>query len=150
MKKFFILFPIFLFVVLQAKAQWSYGSYTNSMTDKTESYAVVKSLNKVNFSFPYEGGSTFKLIVFNNHQIQLIASKGQFLYGGYLLLKFDDSKPRTLGCSLPSDGSADEVIFVVGHRIIKEMRNHTILRIEAPFYQDGRKIIEFNISNYKY
>jgi len=149
MRKNFILFSIFLLVVLQAKAQWSYGSYTNSMTGQTESYAIVRSLNKVNFSFPYDGGSTFTLEVFDK-QIQLIASKGQFLYDGSLLLKFDDSKLMVRPYFLPSDGSANEVIIIGVHRIIKEMRNHTILRIEAPFYQEGRKIIEFNISNYKY
>ena len=152
MKKFLILL-LFIAATIQSQAQWTYSSRTDPMTGKTYHFATVKSLNKVNLKWPYDGGTTFFLVISGKKNptfVTLIASKGQFLYGGLVSIKFDYSRPFRVAMMFPSNGRTDNVNLYYVWKIVKKLKDARLLTIEAPFYQDGRKIIQFDVTGFKW
>ncbi len=155
MKK--LILVLILLASFQLQAQWKYTNSTDEMTGRTEHFAVTNSINKINFQFPYDGGTTFQLLVRNmgygigyGNDVLLIASKGQFLYESYVTFKFDYSKPFSRGYGGMTDGSTNVIAVSSSGKIIRKLKDARLLKIEAPFYQDGRKIIIFDVSNFKW
>ena len=68
-----ILGLLLAFVAANTAAKWTYESRRDEMRDTlTESYQST-SLNKLNFKFPYNGGSTGTLVVRRmNNEIDVI------------------------------------------------------------------------------
>ena len=140
----------------KVKTSWQYGESKDSMRGTTDKYAVLTSSNVLNFSFPYNGGTSAELVIFSDksrgYVIQLSVGKGQFLQK-QMYLKFDDSKVIEVtkfgDTTVREDGSPNSVTIAMGRpkEFVKKLSDAKHLTIEAMFYQDGSQQIEFETAN---
>jgi hypothetical protein len=138
-------------------AKWTYSENTDKMEGTKQYFASITSTNKIDFEFPYEGGSTFDIIVRNKgveNEVLLIVSKGQFMTSisgdETLKVKFDDNKPENYIYNSASDASMDVVFIDNSKKFIDNLKKSKKLMIEANFYNAGKKVIEFNIEGFKW
>ena len=155
MKKIIILLLI-LGGSLTMQAQWKYSSRINTMSGKVTRYATVSSLNKVELSYPYDGGTTVRLVIVGNINrpttIIFEASKGQLVYNEYVSMKMDKNNPYNMRkLDFVTSGRYDIMgIYAVSSRIIKRLKDSRILLVELPFYHDGKKIFKFDVTGFKW
>ena len=139
------------------KQNWLYQQDLDKMTNKKIYYAYTNSTNKIDFEFPYEGGSSFQLLVRNmnnKNEVILSVSKGQFMssYGNseYLRVKFDDEQVKNYTFNSPDDGSSDLIFISNPSNFISNLKTSKKLMIEAPFFDAGRQIIYFDVDSLKW
>lgn len=129
---------------------WLSGSYDDSMRGKTVKYYETKSLNKVSFSFPYNGGSTLNIMLVDRSgsmDAMLKVSKGQFItYDRVILAKFDDGKVERFSIVGASDGSKNVAFIDDSKRFISKLKKAKTVLIEAEFYSDGSHQFSFDVS----
>lgn len=137
---------------------WEYSETIDEMSKEKSYHAEIKSPTKVNFDFPYEGGSTFDLEITKGNKVQIIGlhvSKGQFMTSirgdeEEMRIKFDDEQPMNVKYHSPSDGSSDRIYLDSADEIIAKLKTAKKLVIEPEFYQAGTKQIEFNVEGFKW
>lgn len=140
----------------EVKEYWEYSETEDKMSGIIKKYAVNTSTNKLNFEFPYDGGSSATITLRKNGKsvdIILRISKGQFktdFSGGTLRVKFDENKPLNFKYALPSDGSSDILFIEPANKFIKEIAKSKNIIIEAEFFQEGIRQMEFNVTNLKW
>jgi hypothetical protein len=129
---------------------WQYTYSIDKMTSDTIFNACAGANEKLDFKFPYNGGSTATLIVyFSNgfNDLALAVSKGQFdLDFGVqnVRIRFDNEKPLTVKCQQPVDRSSQLLIFSNTDTLISELRKAKKILVEATFYREGTRIMEFD------
>lgn len=142
----------------EAAETWSYGEYTDQMNGDKKYYATCVSTNTLEFEFPYAGGSTFELAI-RHHEgkgsdVRLEVSKGQFMpsimNSEYVRVKFDDGEAAKFSYSGTDDGSATIIFLNNEKKFINKLKTAKKLMIEAPFYQAGRQIIQFDVEGLKW
>lgn len=136
---------------------WSYSNDKDQMSGQARFFASCQSTNEIEFKFPYQGGSTFTLTVRNmgkGNEIMLQVSKGQFIgsIGSMekLRVKFDEEPPINVSYDSPSDGSADVIFLNSVNKIIEKLKTSKKLMIEAEFFDEGLKIIYFDVEGLKW
>lgn len=136
----------------EVKSNWSYSEDEDKMTNEKRYFASCISTNEIEFEFPYNGGSYFTLTVRNmgkGNEIVLQVSKGQFMSGigstEYCRVKFDDGETTNYTYSSAADGSADVIFLENPSKFLDKLKTAKKLTIEAPFFQEGRRVIEFNV-----
>lgn len=129
---------------------WEYEETIDKMNETKTKIASIEANEELLFDFPYDGGSTAKIVLRNkngNTNVFLTISKGQFITqydNRYIKTKFDNQKPKTQSVSESSDGSSD-ILFINSEKtFISKLKNSKKLIIEAEFYQEGLKQMEFN------
>lgn len=142
--------------VIQRDNNWIYDEREDKMTSQTIYTATTFSSDLLHFDYPYDGGSTASLIIRYKDgltEVMLQVDKGQFiptLNSGKVRVRFGNDKPTNYSISAPTDYS-NNIIFI-GNRtefIHKLIINDTVI-IEAEFYKEGRRPIEFNIKNIRW
>lgn len=130
---------------------WDYSESTDEMDGKTDYFAQIASDNTVDFEFPYNGGSTGFLTIRNKdgkNDVYFQVNKGQFLTSysntDYLRIKFDDADLEKYSFSGAADGSSDVVFPDNSAKLISKLKKAKSIKIEAPFYEAGRQIFNFN------
>lgn len=138
-------------------SSWQYKETTDEMTSRTCYYATTTSTNKIEFEFPYEGGSTFYLGVTSRgkgNEIYLKTNKGQFMTSimssEYVRVKFDENGAFDYTYNSPSNGSSDIIFIDNPDHFINQLKNAKKLRIEAPFFNTSRQIVRFDVENLKW
>ena len=131
-------------------SNWNYSEQKDAMTDKTMYFAIASSINNLNFDFPYDGGSTLYIQIRKKdgtNEVMLNISKGQFnsAYDNVVSMKFDNGGITKYGFDEPSGGSSNLIFLHSPKSIIDKIKKAKHLKIEAPFYQAGRQVAEFNI-----
>lgn len=136
----------------EPKPNWFYEEREDKMTGAKKYYAICESTNQIDFDFPYNGGSTMGIQVRNmgqGNEVLITISKGQFMSNydnsEFLRAKFDDEQPMNLSYSEPSDGSSDVIFISSANKFIAKLKTAKKLMLEAPFYNSGRQIGEFNL-----
>lgn len=131
--------------------KWDYSESSDRMTGKTRKYAKIDCDDKINFDFPYNGGSTFALTIRKSgskNEILLSCDKCQFLhsYSGdnYVQVKFDNGSPESYSFVNASDGSSDVIFIESSKRFINKLKKSNHLLIRAEFYQ-ATKDIDFSV-----
>lgn len=129
---------------------WKYDTFEDKMRNAKTYSATVASVNKLNFKFPYNGGSSgyLSLAVGRGFGASLTISKGQFLCdsNSTINVKFDDDKIETFSISQPSDGSTN-IVFITPYKdFASKIAKSKRLIIEAGFYQEGSRQLEFNVN----
>ena len=127
---------------------WTYQTTKDEVRNTTDSYASIVSDNKVDFDFPYDGGSTLQMTVRHDHtgdNILLVISKGQFVCGienckGEMNI---DGTPRHLTLLRPADGSSDTLFVSRPAEIIKALESAKKVIVELPFFQAGNRQFTF-------
>lgn len=133
---------------------WQYSIDSSDKMDNAKVYlADCTAIDPVDLQAPYDGGSVVTLTIrngFKHHKNEVVVSidKGQFmpsLEGDQSIeVKFDNEKPQSFSYNDAADGS-DNVIFLNNAaQFIKKIKDATHVIIEAEFFENGSKQIEFN------
>ena len=141
----------------EAKAlalRWHYLEAPDPMGRGTIKQADVKSVNQVNFDFPYKGPQRGELTlrVHPKHGKDVILSieKGQFVCGVSgctVSVRFDQGKVQNYSASEPADYSTTS-LFLEGYgRFLAAAKKSKRVYIEAKIYQEGTQVFEFDISD---
>jgi hypothetical protein len=136
--------------------KWSFSSERDKMTDDTIFYAEVSAKKKLQFASPYNGGVNAKLTIRKDSEtdIYLSIEKGIFIMssngGNKIKCRFDKDAPRDFGVSPSSDHSTDILFISDPATFISKIKKHKTLIIEAEFYQEGFKQMEFDITGFKW
>ncbi|MQW93380.1 hypothetical protein GFH30_04960 [Acinetobacter wanghuae] len=140
-------------------SNWEYSEKNDEMRNEKTVFAVTTSQNKVDFDFPYNGGSELYLTLRkhkNDVDVILMISKGQFLCGlrsCEASFKFDNNNIESITLVEPDTHSADTLFVAYDKteaKIINNVKNSQKLVIELPFYQEGKKQFTFDVSNLKW
>ena len=141
--------------IIENKKLREYRSSEDKMTSKKINHASIVAQEKLYFAFPYEWGT---FVVFNVREknngtdIMLSITKWQFA-SSYsnpsVTIRFDDKKAKKYTISNPSDGSYDMIFIDWEKDIIKNLKISKKMLIEASFYNEGTKQLEFNVSGFK-
>jgi len=136
-------------------SKWKYRSEKDDMSDLLTSFATIETTNHITFDFPYEGPQKATLWLRNHPRVGkdaiLSIEKGQFLCRideCSVLIRFDDSKASIYSASEPSDGSTTDIFISNFPRFYSMLKNSKKLRIEAEFYQEGRRVLDFDVSGF--
>lgn len=120
------------------------------MSGEKQCFASCSSTHPIDFPFPYKGGSSFNLYLRNlgkGNEVLLYVSKGQFLHSilgsQNCRVKFDDEPPLKFSYNSPADGSSNTIFLEKSDHFLKKLKTCKKVKIEAPFFQAGNKIIEF-------
>lgn len=132
--------------------QWTYSESKDKMDNSITRTASIKSENRIDFKFPYSGGTSFTLSLRkknSNQDVMLTCSKCQFtgqlaFDNETLRIKFDDEDSRNYSYGGPSDYSSDLIFINSEQQFISKLRLSKKLMIEAHFYDHGSSIIEFD------
>lgn len=136
-------------------SKWTYSENEDKMTSKKTYFAMIDSPTDLNFSFPYEGSSAGITLRKKRGDTDIIlqVTKGQFVtpYDGTTIrARFDEEPAGTYSCSEPSDHSSNVLFIQNENKFITKLKKHKKLIIEAEFYHEGLKQIEFDISGLKW
>lgn len=130
---------------------WEYSENVDEMDGKKNYFAVLVSDNQLNFDFPYNGGSSGIISIRNmngKNTIALRIETGQFMsnFNGseYIRIKFDDAVLESYNFGTASDGSSDIIFPSLSNKIIDKFKKAKKVKIEAPFYNEGRKVLNFS------
>lgn len=137
-------------------ANWTYDSQKDGMRNQAIYFACNTSTNTLQFDFPYNGGSSaqlcFRQSARSDNDVYLTVSKGQFYCTSYdgctIHAKFDGGSVVALHASGASGGDTTTV-FISGYkRFSDRIKKAKHLFIEAEFYQEGRRQMEFDVQGY--
>jgi hypothetical protein len=137
-------------------AKWLYSNEEDKMTSRKMYYAQLTANNELVFDFPYDGGSVATLTIRKKRgevDVMLKISKGQFIHdyeGGSIKVRFGNTKPGIYAISKPSDYSSDLVFIDNASRFISNLKKYKKLLIEAEFYNEGIRQMEFDIEGFKW
>jgi len=141
----------------EKKPNWTNEENEDKMSGEKRFYTYTTSTNEIEFDFPYQGGSSFTLLVRNMgkaNEVALTVSKGQFMPSimneRSVRVKFDDEKPFNYSYAGTSDGSATTIFIVNANQFINKLKKAKKLMIEAPFYDAGMQIIYFDVEGFKW
>jgi predicted nucleic acid-binding Zn ribbon protein len=138
----------------QIGLKWNYQESDEKMGRGKIKSAFVKSLNQVEFGFPYQGAQRATLQLRNHPKygkdVILIIERGQFLCQidvCNIAVRFGDGEPQTFRASEPTDHST-EVLFINDHdRFVANTKKVKKVYIEAQFFQEGTRVFEFDVSD---
>lgn len=135
---------------------WSYESYEDEMGKGNINYAILNSLNTVNFSSPYDGPQQGTLTIRKSKRlgksILFNIQKGQIHCSSYdgcsVLIRFDDEPSSTFHASEPSDNSSETIFISNYDGFIKKLTKSKRVRISVEFFQEGSHVFEFDVSGF--
>lgn len=129
---------------------WQYSESTDEMDNKKNFFAVITSDNKLNFDFPYDGGSSGYITIRNmdgKNSVAISIEKGQFMSNfndsEYIRIKFDDNELEKYSFDEAADGSSDYIFPRQSLKLISKIKKSKNIKIEAPFYNEGRQVLNF-------
>jgi hypothetical protein len=134
-----------------APSNWQYRQQEDKMRDQITRYASLESDNQLSFDFPYNGGSTGRLTLRISPKygkdVMLRIDKGQFtcsFEGCVVHVKFGNRPIESYSAGEPDDGTSN-VLFIHNYAgFVKQLRQAKTLTIEAQFYQEGWRQLEFS------
>jgi hypothetical protein len=139
------------------KNTWEYSEEVDKMEGTKRYVATLASLNKLEFSFPYNGGSQLSIMVKNSdgrEELFLHISKGQMLRSYFgketIKFKFDDEKPVKFSYNTSTNNSNDYAFFDNSKEIINKLKQAKKIMIEAYIFQEGNQVFEFEQEGFKW
>lgn len=139
-----------------AKSKWTYSEKTDEMDNSKIQCVQLTSDNKLEFEFPYNGGSTFTFWIRKTngkYELLLTVDKGQFmsnlLDSEKLRIKFDDGEAFKWNYADANDGRADVIFPAYSDEFLQSLKKSKTMLIEAPFAFAGRQVIRFKTENLK-
>jgi hypothetical protein len=137
--------------------RWNYQEVPDKMGRGTVKWAMIKSLNEVEFDFPYREPQRAELELRKHpkygNDVILNIERGQFLcpYDGCAVsVRFDQGKPQTFSAAEPEDNSTTTLFVSNYDRFVKNIRKSHKVYIEAKFYQEGNRVFEFETAGLKW
>lgn len=123
--------------------RWVYSRQRDEMRNANTDLACISSTNELEFSFPYQGGSTARICFRQSPQYGFDAwvsiERGQFtcIMDCTVRVKFGDGEIQTFSAGGASDGSADIIFISNASRFLTGARGASRIVIEAEFFQAG-------------
>lgn len=135
-------------------AQWQYERQSDEMGRGVSKLARVTSTNRLSFGSPYQGGQYVELTVRNSPKhdkdVYLWIEHGQFHCSGIdgctVSVRFDDGPIQTFTGRDASDGDSRVLFIKPYQRFITGLRKAKNLRIEAEFFREGVRVVEFDVA----
>jgi hypothetical protein len=134
--------------------KWTYSEHQDKMGRGTTKVAEVVSSNTVRFGFPYQGETHAALQLRQSPEdgqdIMLRVERGQFVSSytrDFVTIRFDDGPLLKFGIGEPVGGTTG-VLFIhdnVNEEFMSDLGKAKSLKIEADFYQEGRRVFEFDV-----
>ncbi|WP_157596112.1 hypothetical protein [Plesiocystis pacifica] len=132
-------------------SKWLYDMRADPMGG-TVSLAAVQSSNMFDFDFPYQGTQQATLMVRHESGTDIILSieRGQFTcaLGCSVMVRFDDGKTERWRAVGPSDHSTESIFLRRESSFMKKLKKARTLRIEAEFFQEGTRVLEFPVARF--
>ncbi len=135
---------------------WRYDEFENKMGRGMIKLATVNSSNEMEFAPPYQGPQRARFNLRQHpewgKQAYLIIERGQFICRSHdceVLVRFDDAKPVRFKGANSADYDSTTLFIDGTDLLIESIKSHREMFIEAQFYQEGRRIFEFDISDFK-
>lgn len=129
---------------------WIYSKQADKMDGSEGRMALTKSPDRIEFKAPYDGGSSFSLMLRNKNNesaVMVTVSKGQFIViDDRMRIKFDDEKPSYINIGPSLDGNPNTIFLYPADTLIKQIWKSKKLMIEPAFYNEGLRQISFNIA----
>ncbi len=133
--------------------RWRYSEEPDKMGRGTIKHAMVRSLNEVEFDFPYQGAQ-FAMLCLRMHpklgkDVFLSIKRGQFLCdfrGCRVAVRFDNGKAQNFSAVGPADHSTTMLFLRDYDRFLAVARKSKKVYIEAQFFRQGTRVFEFDIS----
>lgn len=138
------------------KTSWVYSEDIDEMDNTETYYASTTSTNEVEFDFPYNGGSTFQLLIRNikgKNEVIITVSKGQFVSSyidNNVRVKFDDAQPVNYSYSESTSASADLIFINNSSAFISKLKKSKSLWVEATFFNEGNIIMKFDTEGFEW
>jgi hypothetical protein len=139
------------------KIEWVYSEDIDKMEGTKQYFGIISSKNKIDFQFPYDGGSSFEITIRNlgkENEVLLSVSKGLFMISydssESIKVKFDDNESEYYTYNSPTDGSSDVIFIDNSKRFLKKLKSSKKVLIETTFYNEGNKVIEFDVEGLKW
>lgn len=133
-------------------SSWEYGSSKDEMNGKVSKHATNKSVNTVNFEFPYQGEQHGSIMVTDGNQVLFFIEKGQVIcHGGSrygtcrVRVKFDDEKEKYVNAEKIGDDS--RAVVFTDRSFLKKIKKSRKLMIQAEVYHNGLPIFTFDVKN---
>jgi hypothetical protein len=136
------------------ESKWEYRSESDKMGRGVTKFASLPSENTLTFGFPYAGGSHAQLILRSSPKygknVAVTIEPGQFSCPSYdgckVSVRFDDGALQSFRGS-PSTDWNPKVLFLNPYdRFLSQLRKAKHVRIEAPFFQEGEQVMEFEVT----
>lgn len=129
-----------------------YFEQKNSMTGRLTKFEKFESQNSVEFSFPYQGGTTGQLLLRNDPQfgkdVIFQISKGQILCNSFsgcsVAISIDGGPVFNVSGIGPEDGSTSTIFF--NWSLVAKLKDAKSIKIQPPTFQNGRPVFEFDLS----
>lgn len=144
-------------IYCQIASAWEYRESTDKMRGTKTKLAKVASTNKVNFGFPYNGGSKLTIFVRERSQdglnVFLKISKGQFSCFDTCAfnVKFDDGSVEYISATGSDDGSSDTIFVQYDEKgFLSKLKDAKHVIIEADFFDSGSSQFDFNVKGLKW
>lgn len=134
------------------KPSWSYSDGRDEMRQTKIRVASIESPEKLDFPFPYNGGSTATLRIQkhkNQTTIWLAVDKGQLLcsFTGDTVIpvKFDSGKVQEYRCLNAQGGASNTFALQPASRFLSKLKASKKVIIEATFFRSGARQIGFEV-----
>lgn len=131
---------------------WTYIDSPDKMGRGSIKWASTSSVNTISFDFPYSRPQHGTLALRTHPQygknVILSIERGQFLTGidgCKVLARFDNGKPRSFWANGPTDHSTTTIFISDYSRFVASLKRARKVMIEAPFFQEGNQVLEFNV-----
>jgi hypothetical protein len=138
---------------VEVRPTWEYLREKDDMSSGEIRHAAIRSLNFIEFDFPYQGPqrATLRLrdhprwgknVIFQIERGQLLCRTDDCT----VRVRFDDGSAQTFSASEPDDHSS-ETLFIQNYaRFLKRLRGAKVVRIQPTVYQQGSPTFEFDVS----
>ena len=130
---------------------WTYSTTPNPMTSQPIRSGSTHSVNVLQFHGPFAGPQHATLTIRSHPRegtdVLLSVERGQFLSstsGCQALVRFDDASPIPFAATEPVDASSTAVFVRSVGQFLQSLRGAHRVLIEATFYQEGNRVIEFH------
>lgn len=138
------------------RSNWKYSTDRDQLRGEVAQLAQTRSLNRLRFGFPYAGGLA-TLTVRKRPQDGVsvfLQVNGQFICSAIgdetVSVKFDDGPVAEYGCSESTSYTNGLIFLDAEDRFVAELKRAKKLIIEAEFYQEGPRQMQFNVSNFNW
>jgi hypothetical protein len=136
---------------------WYYRDDKDEMHGTNSHLAALISQNRLQFAFPFSGGSYGLLLVdqrTGHLNVLLRIEKGQFtcdsIGGGAIAVKFDEGSVRNYTCYTPSDGTTNVISIRPSRRFVEALKRSHRATIGAEFFTEGEQQLAFNTTGLKW
>lgn len=134
---------------------WQYGIQTDAMDNNITYMAVTHSKNKVNLSFPYQGGTQAKigLVKYSNghRTVSVEITKGQLSFNHISIdrleqmrVKFGKDNLDRYEIKIHQNSKNDYLVIYNEDKFIRNLEKYKNARIELRFFRDGFKTFDFD------